>query len=380
MNTQIRYINKNIITIKTDEICKIDEEVILENEIVGRVIEVSEDICKIYIEENMRLNNYQKIRFTKELSKKDLITINPLERKVPSEIIYTKISAIDVLMTLVKGQKLPIFAEPGLNTGNLIYQIIRNTSYMKTVFIGLGLTKSEELFFRQNLRGSHIYINKATENASKRLLLPSHALHEAEKISKTEDVLVIIKDMTNYANSLREFELEQGKIGIRKGYPSYMYSDFAKIYERAGTFKNRKGSLTLIPIVTMPKGDITHPIPDLTGFITEGQIVLRKDIAYPHIDPLPSLSRLMKDVISKNHNETANNLFSSYSKTLDVRDLAYIIGEEALSEEDKSYLNFGLRFEKEFLAQEEFEERTLKESLFLANEILKECFFGSFKT
>ena len=380
MNTQIQYISKNIISIKTDELCKIDEEVILQNGATGRIIEINENICKIYIEDSIRLNKNEKINFTKRLAKKNLNAINPLHRKVPSEIIYTKISAIDVLSTLVKGQKLPIFSEPGINTSNLIYQIIRNTKNIKTVFIGLGITKSEELFFRQNLRESKIYINRATENASKRLLLPNIALEEAEKISETEDVLVIIKDMTNYANSLREFELERGEIGIRKGYPSYMYSDLAKIYERAGTFKNKTGSLTLVPVLTMPKGDITHPIPDLTGFITEGQIVLRKDISYPHIDPLPSLSRLMKDVIKKNHAEISNELFYTYSKTLDVRDLAYIVGEDALSEEDMAYLNFGKKFENEFLAQEEFEERTINESLLLASEILKECFFVDFKT
>ncbi|MCL2610488.1 MAG: V-type ATP synthase subunit B [Defluviitaleaceae bacterium] len=367
---KIKKINRNTIISQYEECVKIDEEVTLESEITGRIIELSENEATIYIRSNRGLSKNSNVFFTNKLAITNLPKINPLERKPPNEIIHTGISAIDLLVTVVKGQKLPIFTSSGINVNDLLYQLITQVNIPNIVFIGLGITKQDELFFRQNLRKAHLFINKATDSASERLLLPNKALSEAEKISETEDVLVIIKDMTNYCNSLREFSLEMGELPSRKGYPSYMYSNLARIYERAGIFKNRKGSLTLIPIVTMPNDDISHPIPDLTGFITEGQIVLKKGLPYPFVDPLPSLSRLMKDVIKKEHAEISNRLFAAYSKVHEIRDLAYIVGEEALTEDDKKYLEFGQKFEKSFLAQEEYESRTLKESLTIAKGLL----------
>ncbi|MCL1925040.1 MAG: V-type ATP synthase subunit B [Defluviitaleaceae bacterium] len=361
-------INRNTVILEYEESLKINELITLENGIKGRIIELSGTEATIYVENNKGLNKDLKI--LKAGLIKSLPKISPLERIPPNEIIHTGISAIDVLLTLVKGQKLPIFTPAGININEFIYQLVRQCSISNIVFIGLGITKMDALFFKQNLRTARLFINKAYDSTFERLLLPNIALEEAEKMSEKEDVLVIIKDMANYCNSLREFSLENNELPSRKGYPSYMYSDLAKIYERAGTFLNRKGSLTLIPIVTLPKDDIAHPIPDLTGFITEGQIVLKKELQYPFIDPLPSLSRLMKDVIKKEHAEISNKLFRAYSKVSSIRDLVYIVGEESITEEDKAYLKFGERFEKEFLSQEEFENRTLRESLSIAKKLL----------
>ena len=307
--------------------------------------------------------------------------------------IQTGISAIDSLTTLIRGQKLPIFSGSGLPHNEIAAQIIRQAK-LKTdedfafVFAAMGIKKDEAMFFEDAFSKAGVkdklvmYQNLADSPIMERLLAPKCALTAAEYLAykKGYHVLVIITDMTSYCEALREVSSIRGEIPSRKGYPGYLYSNLASLYERAGMIEGIKGSVTLIPILTMPNDDITHPVPDLTGYITEGQIVIDRGLSskgvYPPINVLPSLSRLMKDGIGEgytrsDHEDVMNQLYESYSKVIDVRNIAQIVGEEDLSDIDKKYLEFGEVFENKFLAQGQNENRELEESLDLAWDILK---------
>ena len=319
--------------------------------------------------------------------------LNPVAREYPRDFIQTGISAIDSLTTLIRGQKLPIFSGSGLPHNEISAQIIRQAK-LKTdenfafVFAAMGIKKDEALYFEDAFSKAGVkdklvmYQNLADSPIMERLLAPKCALTAAEYLAykKGYHVLVIITDMTSYCEALREVSSIRGEIPSRKGYPGYLYSNLASLYERAGMIEGVKGSVTLIPILTMPNDDITHPVPDLTGYITEGQIVIDRGLynkgVYPPINVLPSLSRLMKDGIGEgytrsDHEDVMNQLYESYSKVIDVRNIAQIVGEEDLSENDKKYLEFGQVFENQFLSQGQNENRDLDESLDLAWDILK---------
>ncbi len=321
------------------------------------------------------------------------LALNPVAREYPRDFIQTGISAIDSLTTLIRGQKLPIFSGSGLPHNEIAAQIIRQAK-LKTdenfafVFAAMGIKKDEALFFEDAFSKAGVkdklvmYQNLADSPIMERLLAPKCALTAAEYLAykKGYHVLVIITDMTSYCEALREVSSIRGEIPSRKGYPGYLYSNLASLYERAGMVEGIKGSVTLIPILTMPNDDITHPVPDLTGYITEGQIVIDRGLSnkgvYPPINVLPSLSRLMKDGIGEgytrsDHEDVMNQLYESYSKVIDVRNIAQIVGEEDLSEIDKKYLEFGEVFENRFLSQGQNENRDLEESLDLAWDILK---------
>lgn len=320
-------------------------------------------------------------------------SMNPVSRKYPRNYIETGISAIDGLMTLIRGQKLPIFSGSGINHNDLAEQIIRQANIkdddnFAIVFGLMGAEYETADFFKKSFQENGVLSNVVTfQNLSndpsiERILTPKVALTCAEYLAFDLDmqVLVILTDMTAYAESLREVSTLKGEIPSRKGYPGYLYSDLASIYERAGMLKNKKGSITQIPILTMPNDDISHPIPDLTGYITEGQIVLSRELyqkgIIPPINILDSLSRLMKDGIGKeytreDHQKISDQLFSSYSRVQDVRALAKVLGESDLSETDKKYLEFGDSFEQRFLNQGKFENRTIEDTLNIALEVLK---------
>lgn len=321
------------------------------------------------------------------------LALNPVAREYPRDFIQTGISAIDTLTTLIRGQKLPIFSGSGLPHNEIAAQIIRQAK-LKTdedfafVFAAMGIKKDEAMFFEDAFSKAGVkdklvmYQNLADSPIMERLLAPKCALTAAEYLAykKGYHVLVIITDMTSYCEALREVSSIRGEIPSRKGYPGYLYSNLASLYERAGMIEGVKGSVTLIPILTMPNDDITHPVPDLTGYITEGQIVIDRNLSskgvYPPINVLPSLSRLMKDGIGEgytrsDHEDVMNQLYESYSKVIDVRNIAQIVGEDDLSEVDKKYLEFGDVFESKFLSQEQSENRELEESLDLAWDILK---------
>ena len=321
--------------------------------------------------------------------------INPVARDYPDEFIQTGISAIDHLNTLVRGQKLPVFSGSGLPHKELAAQIARQATVLNSeenfavVFAAMGTTFEEAEFFMNDLREtgaidrSILFINLANYPAIERIATPRIALTAAEYLAyeKGMHVLVVLTDMTNYCEALREISTTRGEVPGRKGYPGYLYSDLAELYERAGKIKGSNGSITQIPILTMPSDDISHPIPDLTGYITEGQIVLERELSqkgmYPPVAGLPSLSRLMKDGIGKgmtreDHKDVSSQLFAAYSKVKTIRNLAAIIGEEELSPTDKQYLRFGERFEKEFLTQGEYENRTIEQTLSIGWNILAE--------
>ena len=316
----------------------------------------------------------------------DTPAINPQQRDYPRGFVQTGISGIDLLVSLVQGQKLPIFSTEGLPHDELALQIVRQASTEDSyiVFAGIGLKFDTYQFFKQSfeaLGNNHrlvTFLNLALSPVAERLQVPKVALTTAEYLAfdHGKDVIVIMTDMTAYCEALRELSATRGEIPGRKGYPSYMYSQLSTIYERAGVIKGRSGSVTLVPMLTMPAGDITHPIPDLTGFITEGQIVLSKTVGvYPPISILPSLSRLMKDAIGTgktvaNHPPVAKAIFAHYAKTLQTRDLAQIIGEEELSAMDKNYLAFGRAFEQTLLAQERSENRTIAQTVSMATQLL----------
>ena len=314
--------------------------------------------------------------------------INPVAREKPEEFIQTGVSTIDTLMTLVRGQKLPIFSGSGLPANELAAQIARQSkvlgegSEFAVVFAAMGVTQREITFFTQEfertgaLARSVLFLNKADDPAVERLLTPRMALTAAEYLAFEEGyhVLVILTDMTNYCEALREIGGAREEIPGRRGYPGYMYTDLASIYERAGVVEGRPGSVTQIPILSMPDDDVTHPIPDLTGYITEGQIYLARSLfnqgIYPPINPGPSLSRLMNNGIGegktrKDHKNVADQLQAAYANGLDLRRLVAITGEDALSENDKLYLKFADEFEKNFINQGN-EDRSIEESLNIA--------------
>ncbi|MEN2999176.1 MAG: V-type ATP synthase subunit B [Acidilobaceae archaeon] len=319
--------------------------------------------------------------------------LNPYARAYPSEFIQTGVSAIDGMNTLVRGQKLPIFSGSGLPHNRLAAQIARQATVrgkeeeFAVVFAAMGIKYDDFLFFKRffeetgALSKVAMFVNLADEPAMMRLLTPRAALTLAEYLAFERDmhVLVILTDMTSYAEALREISSAREEVPGRQGYPGYTYSDLASIYERAGRTHEKKGSITQMPILTMPNDDITHPIPDLTGYITEGQIVLSRDLhnkgIYPPINVLMSLSRLMKEGIGKgksreDHAEVSNQLYAAYSRGVEVRGLATIVGEESLSERERKYLKFADLFERRFLSQGERENRSIEDTLGIAWDIL----------
>jgi V/A-type H+-transporting ATPase subunit B len=318
--------------------------------------------------------------------------INPTARDYPKNIIETGISAIDVMNTLVRGQKLPIFSGSGLPHDLIATQIarqarVKGSDNFAVIFAAMGVKYDTARFFIKSFEESGVlervtmFLSLADSPSIERLLTPKLALTCAEYLAfkKNMHVLVIMTDMSNYCEALRELSTVRGEIPARKGYPGYLYSDLASIYERAGMLKGVEGSITQLPILTMPNDDITHPIPDLTGYITEGQIVLEREMhnrgIYPPIAGLPSLSRLMKDNIGagltrEDHPALASQLFAGYAQVKDIRALASIIGEEELSPLDHQYLKFGEEFERKLLSQKYNERRTLEEGLNLGWEVL----------
>ena len=315
------------------------------------------------------------------------LPLNPVTRQYPRNYIQTGISAIDGLTTLIRGQKLPIFSGNGLPHDNLAAQIVQQASLgsdtdekFAIVFAAMGVKYDVADFFRKTFEESGVsdhvvmFLNLANDPVVERLITPKVALTAAEYLAfeKGMHILVILTDITSFCEAMREVSSSKGEIPSRKGYPGYLYSELAALYERAGIVREGKGSVTQIPILTMPNDDITHPIPDLTGYITEGQIVLDRQLhgqsIYPPISVLPSLSRLMKDGIGEgytriDHQDVANQLFSCYAKVGDARALASVIGEDELSPLDKKYLVFGTQFEKHFIGQGSDENRTIEETL-----------------
>lgn len=319
--------------------------------------------------------------------------INPESREYPREFIQTGISAIDGLNTLTRGQKLPIFSGNGLPHNRIAAQIARQARVLgeeeefAVVFAAMGITAEEARFFRQNfertgaLENVVLFLNLADQPAVERIITPRLALTAAEALAYDYDLqlLVILTDMTNYAEALREISAAREEVPGRRGYPGYLYTDLATIYERAGRIKGRKGTITQLPILTMPNDDITHPVIDLTGYITEGQLLLdrglyRKGI-FPPMNPLPSLSRLMKMSIGKgrtrqDQKEVSDQLYAAYATGRDLRDLVAVVGEEALTEQDRKFLEFADRFEYEFIAQGEFDNRSIFQTLDIGWELL----------
>ena len=321
--------------------------------------------------------------------------LNPVAREYPRNYIRTGISAIDGLTTLIRGQKLPIFSGNGLPHDQLAAQIVKQASLgddsdeqFAIVFAAMGVKHDVAEFFRRTFEESGVadhvamFLNLANDPVVERLITPKVALTVAEYLAfeKNMHILVILTDMTSFAEAMREVSSSKGEIPSRKGFPGYLYSELATIYERAGIVEGVNGSVTQLPILTMPNDDITHPIPDLTGYITEGQIVLDRNLhgqsVYPPINILPSLSRLMKDGIGKgytreDHQDLANQLFSSYAKVGEARNLASVIGEDELSPIDKKYLEFGKEFEARYIGQGMEENRTIEETLDLGWELLR---------
>jgi V/A-type H+-transporting ATPase subunit B len=358
-------------------------EIPLSKEILGRSFNgVGEPIDGAYqIVSNLRANTNGR-------------PINPVARKYPKNFIQTGISSIDCLMTLIRGQKLPIFSGNGIAHNELAVQIVKqakiegaNSDNFAVVFGAMGVRHDDASYFIRSFESAGVldhvvmYLNMADDPIVERISTPRCALTAAEYLAFEHNmhVLVILTDMTSYAEALREISSTREEVPSRKGYPGYLYSDLSTIYERAGMLEDREGSITLIPILTMPNDDITHPIPDLTGFITEGQIVLSRELnqknIYPPIAILPSLSRLMKDGIGEeytreDHADLSNQIFSAYSKVQDIRALSQIIGEDDLSDVDKLYLQFGREFEERFISQKPTENRSIEETLDLGWKIL----------
>lgn len=320
--------------------------------------------------------------------------INPVAREYPRNFIQTGISSIDCLMTLIRGQKLPIFSGNGLPQDALAVQIVRQAQLagdknqqFGIVFAAMGVKNDVADYFRRSFEESGVldrvvmFLNLSDDPVAERIITPRAALTAAEYLAYQHDmhILVILTDMTAYAEALREISSSKGEIPSRKGFPGYLYSDLASLFERAGMIHDAKGSVTQIPILSMPNDDITHPIPDLTGYITEGQIVLDRPLSlkgiYPPVSVLPSLSRLMKDGIGegftrKDHPDLSNQLFASYAKVQDVRSLASVIGEDELSDLDKLYLKFGSAFEEQFINQGKTENRSIETTLNLGWQLL----------
>ncbi len=317
--------------------------------------------------------------------------INPISRVYPKNYINTGISSIDALATLIRGQKLPIFSGSGMKHNELAVQIVSQASIaddedFAIVFAAMGVKNDVAEYFRKSFEEANVmdkvvmFLNLANDPIIERIITPRCALTAAEYLAfeKNMHILVILTDMTSYAEALREFSSSKGEIPGRKGFPGYLYSDLASLYERAGIVKGKSGSVTQIPILTMPNDDITHPIPDLTGYITEGQIVLDRDLdatgIYPPVSVLPSLSRLMKDGIGagytrEDHSALSNQLFATYAKVQDAKALASVIGEDELSASDKRLMTFGREFEERFLNQGN-ENRSIEETLDLGWELL----------
>lgn len=317
--------------------------------------------------------------------------INPISRVYPRNYINTGISSIDALATLIRGQKLPIFSGSGMKHNELAVQIVSQASIaddedFAIVFAAMGVKNDVAEYFRKSFEEANVmdkvvmFLNLANDPIIERIITPRCALTAAEYLAfeKNMHILVILTDMTSYAEALREFSSSKGEIPGRKGFPGYLYSDLASLYERAGIVKGKAGSVTQIPILTMPNDDITHPIPDLTGYITEGQIVLDRELdatgIYPPVSVLPSLSRLMKDGIGagytrEDHSALSNQLFATYAKVQDAKALASVIGEDELSASDKRLMTFGREFEERFLNQGN-ENRSIEETLDLGWELL----------
>ena len=359
-------------------------EIGLSEEMLGRTFngigEPIDDLGPITVEEVRDVNG---------------LPLNPVRREYPRNYIRTGISAIDGLTTLIRGQKLPIFSGNGLPHDQLAAQIVKQASLgdstnedFAIVFAAMGVKHDVADFFRRTFEESGVanhvamYLNLSNDPVVERLITPKVALTAAEYLAfeKNMHILVILTDMTSFAEAMREVSSSKGEIPSRKGYPGYLYSELATLYERAGIVEGVNGSVTQLPILTMPNDDITHPIPDLTGYITEGQIVLDRNLhgqaIYPPISVLPSLSRLMKDGIGKgytreDHQDLANQLFSAYAKVGEARNLASVIGEDELSPIDKKYLEFGKAFEERYIGQGPNENRTIEETLDLGWELLR---------
>ena len=334
------------------------------------------------------------------------LPINPYARTYPRDFIQTGISSIDGMNTLIRGQKLPIFSGNGLPHNRLAAQIVRqakilsfdengnikqdvSSSEFVIIFCAMGIKNDVARFFLDDFEHSGVlsnvvvFLSLADSPSLERLVAPRCALTAAEYLAfeKGKHVLVVMTDMTNYCEAMREVSSIRGEVPSRKGYPGYMYSDLASLYERAGKIKGLEGSITQIPILTMPNDDISHPITDLSGYITEGQIVLDRELfqrgIYPPVAGLPSLSRLMKDGIGEgmtreDHKDVSSQLFAAYAKVKHVRNLVSIIGEEELSPADKQYLKFGEKLEQLFLSQDEHENRSIEETLNIGWKILAE--------
>ena len=318
--------------------------------------------------------------------------INPVSREYPRNFIQTGISSIDALATLIRGQKLPIFSGSGMKHNELAVQIVRQSTIadgddFAIVFAAMGVKNDVAHYFRSSFEEANVMnrvvmlLNLANDPIVERIMTPRVALTIAEYLAFTlhKHILVILTDMTSYAEALREFSSSKGEIPGRKGFPGYLYSELAALYERAGMIRGVEGSVTQIPILTMPNDDITHPIPDLTGYITEGQIVLDRELdykgVYPPVSVLPSLSRLMKDGIGEgftraDHSALSNQLLATYAKVQDAKALASVIGEDELSAEDKLLMKFGREFEARFLTQSFTENRSITETLDLGWELL----------
>ncbi|OKY78118.1 MAG: Archaeal/vacuolar-type H+-ATPase subunit B [Candidatus Methanohalarchaeum thermophilum] len=316
-------------------------------------------------------------------------SINPEAREHPNEFIQTGISVIDGMNTLVRGQKLPIFTVSGLPHNELASQIVRQakvkgeTEEFAVVFGAMGITNEEANYFMEDfentgaLERTVALLNLADDPAIERIVTPRIALTIAEYLAFEKDmqILVLLTDITNYCEALREIAAAREEVPGRRGYPGYMYTDLAEIYERAGRVKDQKGTITQMPMLTMPDDDITHPIPDLTGYITEGQIVFSRSLhrkgIYPPVDVLPCLSRLMdsgigEDKTREDHGDVSDQLYSAYAEGRDLRDLVAVVGEEALTDRDQKFLDFADEFEQEFASQGQEEERTIEETLSIA--------------
>lgn len=358
-------------------------EIGLSKEILGRIFNGSgqpiDGLGDVFIDEYRQINGFP---------------LNPVSRMYPRNFIQTGVSSIDALTTLIRGQKLPIFSGAGLPHNELAVQIVKHAKIAEEkgeqfgiVFAAMGVKHDVANYFKTQFLEAGVmhrvvmYVNVSNEPIIERILTPRFALSAAEYLAFTHHmhILVIMTDMTSYCEALREFSSSKGEIPGRKGYPGYLYSDLASLYERAGLIKNIEGSVTQIPILTMPNDDITHPIPDLTGYITEGQIVLSRDLhqagIYPPVGILPSLSRLMKDGIGEgftreDHDKLTNQLFASYAKVQDAKDLASVIGEDELSPYDQAHLVFGRMFEKHFLSQGFESNRSIDETLDLGWDLL----------
>ncbi|HDH41766.1 MAG TPA: V-type ATP synthase subunit B [Candidatus Altiarchaeales archaeon] len=319
--------------------------------------------------------------------------MNPSARDFPREFIQTGISSIDGMNTLVRGQKLPIFSCAGLPHNELAAQIARQAKVLgeeeefAIIFAAMGITAGEYHFFRKDFERTGAlerivsFINLADDPTIERIITPRIALTTAEFLAfeNEMDILVILTDLTNYCEALREISAARGEVPGRRGYPGYLYTDLAMNYERAGRIKGKKGSITQIPILTMPGDDITHPIPDLTGYITEGQIVLSRQLhrkeVYPPIDVLPCLSRLMNQGIGEgrtreDHRDVSNQVYTAYAEGRDLRDLVAVVGEEALTDRDQKFLEFAERFESEFVNQGVNEDRSIEDTLELMWDLL----------